>query len=163
MDREGARGGICGAEQAGVPLRRCVLPPGHAGSHRYVTHFAEPAASALARRARRWRLTKGCPECGQRVILAARVCGICGWRFYTEPPGECGVAGAGELSRVAVAALVSGIVGVWIVAIPLGLHSRRAVERSGGRLTGRGVATAAIVLGVFDMIATAVLAVALAS
>jgi hypothetical protein len=97
------------------------------------------------------------------VILASRVCGICGWRFYPRPPEGSGVAGAGELSRVAVAALLSGLVGVWIVAIPLGVHGRLAVERSGGRLTGRGVATTAIVLGVFDMIATALLAVALAS
>ena len=163
MDRKGARGRICGARHAGAPLRRCVLPPGHAGSHRYVTHFAEPAASALARRARRWRGTKGCPECGQRVILAARVCSFCGWRFQTQPPEGPGVAAAGELSRVAVAALASGIVGVWIVAIPLGIHGRRAVERSGGRLTGRGVATTAIALGVFDMLATAVLVIALTS
>ena len=145
-----------------MPLQRCVLPPGHAGSHRFVTHFAEPASSALARRARRWRETKSCPRCGQRLILAARVCDFCGARLHDQPTDGPAVAAAGELSRVAVAALVSGIVGVWVVAIPLGVHGRRAVERSGGRLTGRGVATVAIVLGVFDMIATAVIAAALA-
>ncbi|MGH2849458.1 MAG: hypothetical protein ACRDLP_02465 [Solirubrobacteraceae bacterium] len=162
MDPEGARGGICGARPAGVSLRRCVLPPGHAGSHRFATHFAEPASSALARRTRPWTRTKACPECGQRVMAAARVCGSCGWRFDT-PPLQAGVAATGELSRVAITALVSGIVGIWIVAIPLGIYGRRTVERSAGRMTGRGVATIAIVLGVFDMIVTTVLAIVLAA
>ena len=95
-------------------------------------------------------------------MQAARVCGSCGWRFDTPLPRGPGTGPAGELSRAAITALVSGIVGVWIVAIPLGIYGRRAVERSGGRMTGRGVATVAIVLGVFDMIVTTVLAIVLA-
>jgi hypothetical protein len=95
-------------------------------------------------------------------MQVARVCASCGWRFDTPPPRRRSVTGTGELSRVAIAALVGGIVGVWIVAIPLGIYSRRAIGRSDGGLTGRGVATIAIVLGVFDMIVTTLLAIVLA-
>jgi hypothetical protein len=54
-------------------------------------------------------------------------------------------------SWVAVVALVCSIVGIWPAGIPMGFYARREIDRSGGRITGRGLATAAIVLGWIDL------------
>jgi len=59
-------------------------------------------------------------------------------------------------SMVAVAAFICAIVGIWIAAIPLGIHAQGEVDRSRGRLTGRGFASAAIVIGALEALITVV-------
>jgi hypothetical protein len=147
-------GKLCGARLPRLASRRCVLPAGHAGSHRYALLSAQPGPRALATRPRAWWRTKTCPECGERVMVLARVCSVCGNRF-DRPVAPRRVEP--RTSQAAVVAMACSLIGIWIVSIPLGIHARRAVAGSGGRLTGRGLGTIAVAFGVVDMIATAVL------
>src|SRR5664279_2619310 len=79
---------------------------------------------------------------------------------YSPPPppppgyGYDGGSAAPAGSRKAVWALVLGIVGMvccgffaGIPALILGISARNDIDRSGGALTGRGMATAGAVLG----------------
>jgi hypothetical protein len=65
-----------------------------------------------------------------------------------------GAAGPPTTDGGAIAALVCGIVGLVlcpiaaIVAIFLGVSARGRIDRSNGRLTGRSMATAGLVLGI---------------
>jgi hypothetical protein len=150
---------VCGATFPNLPRRRCVLPAGHAGGHRYAQHSNEPRARTLALQPKSWLRTKACPACGERVLVGARVCGACRHRFDRPPPAR----GGPQISGAASTAFICSLLCVWVVAIPLGIHARRAVDRSGGMLIGRGLSTVAIVIGVIDMIATAGLVLALAN
>jgi hypothetical protein len=162
MSTDSDRETICGAMFPHLPSRRCALPAGHEGSHRHTEQSAEPDSPALARRPRRLRRTKTCPECAGRVMVAALVCRVCGNRSDT-PPDQAAAPPRAEpqMSSPAVTAFMCSIVGIWIVSIPLGIRARRAVDRSEGLLTGRGFGTAGIVLGLIDMVATVVLVIAL--
>ncbi len=82
----------------------------------------------------------------------------------TAPPPPAGYQyGQGLPARNdgrAVAALVCGIVGLLfggfilgVIAIVLGVMGRNAIRSSGGTLKGAGMATAGIVLGIFDIFA----------
>jgi ribosomal protein L37AE/L43A len=99
--------------------------------------------------------TKTCPECAERVQGAALVCRFCGYRFagrqQAAAPAEANTSGA------AVAAFICSLVGLWVAGIPLGIHAQRQIDKSGGRKTGRGFATAGIILGVLGLIGTVVL------
>jgi hypothetical protein len=132
-----------------------VLPAGHAGSHRYAL-APDPTVSPLATRSKAWRRSKTCPECGERIPLLARACSVCGNRFDRPAASHGREWSEPGTSQAAVIAMACSLVGIWVVSIPLGLYARRAVERSSGRLAGRGLATIAVVLGTFDMIATGV-------
>jgi hypothetical protein len=105
--------------------------------------------------------TKTCPECAEHVQGAALVCRFCGYRFDGSPapvaPGETSTSG------VAVAAFLCSLLDLWIAAIPLGIHARRQIDQSGGRKTGRGFATAGIVLGIIGLVASVIVVVALVS
>ena len=74
------------------------------------------------------------------------------------PPGPGYGYGPVERDNQALVALVLGIVGVacvpllGIVALVLGLRSRKRIDESGGFLGGRSMATAAIVLGALAII-----------
>jgi hypothetical protein len=48
---------------------------------------------------------------------------------------------------MAVAALVCGILGIFVLALIFGYVGRRQIDESYGRYGGRGMATAGIVLG----------------
>jgi hypothetical protein len=100
--------------------------------------------------------TKTCPQCAEQVQGAALVCRFCGHRFDGKPapvaPGESSTSG------VAVAAFICALLDLWIAAIPLGIHARRQIDQSGGRKTGRGFATAGIILGVVGMVASLIVA-----
>jgi hypothetical protein len=102
--------------------------------------------------------TKTCTQCAERVQGAALVCRFCGHRFDGKPapvaPGETSTSG------VAVAAFICALLDLWIAAIPLGIHARRQIDQSGGRKTGRGFATAGIILGVVGMIASVIVTLA---
>jgi hypothetical protein len=95
-------------------------------------------------------------------MVASRVCRVCGTRFDTPPGRVRTPAGiAPHISAAAATAFACSMVGIWIVSIPLGLHARRAIDRSKGALTGRALGTAGVAVGLVDMIATVVLVIAL--
>jgi hypothetical protein len=66
-----------------------------------------------------------------------------------------------RMCPAAAVAMGCSLIGLWVVSIPLGIYARRAVDGSAGRLTGRGLATIAVTIGVVDMIATGALIAAL--
>jgi Domain of unknown function (DUF4190) len=75
-----------------------------------------------------------------------------GWQ--QAPDGQWMQAGAQQSSGKATAALVLGILGLVlcpficsILALVFGYQARREIDASGGRMTGRGNATAGVVLG----------------
>ena len=91
-----------------------------------------------------------------------------GQQPYGQPPahppgpGTPGGYGPPKKSPLAVIALVSGIVGAipccWslpifaIVALVTGFLGRKQIDESQGQLTGRGMATAGVVLGIIVMV-----------
>ncbi len=105
--------------------------------------------------------TKTCPQCAEHVQGAALVCRFCGYRFDGTPapvdPGETSTSG------VAVASFITSLIGLWIAGIPLGIHARRQIDQSQGRKTGRGFATAGIVLGILGVIGSVILVIVLVS
>jgi hypothetical protein len=142
-----------------MPRRRCVLPAGHAGGHRYAQQADGPHGRLLALQPKSWLRTKTCPACGERVLVRARVCGGCRHRFDRPAPPRVGP----QVSRAASVAFICSLLCIWVVAIPLGIHARRAVDRSDGLLIGSGLAAVAIVIGVIDLIATVGLVLVLAN
>ena len=78
---------------------------------------------------------------------------------YGAPGGPAGYA---RTDGMAVASLVCGIVSfvmclggfTGIAAIILGILSRKKIDQSGGALTGRGMATAGLVLGIIAVALT---------
>ena len=66
---------------------------------------------------------------------------------------------ARETDGYAIAALVTGLIGVPIVPIVLGVSARRRIRESGGAKDGDGLAIAGIVLGVFQLVVVAALIV----
>jgi hypothetical protein len=76
------------------------------------------------------------------------------------PYGSPGTFGPPKTSGKAIASLVCGIVGLLCfgiilgpVALGLGLSAKREIESSNGSITGSGMATAGIVLGVLAIVA----------
>jgi hypothetical protein len=118
--------------------------------------------------------TKICPRCAEEVKQAAVVCRFCGHEFgeATDTNGAAPSDGTASTigrtestatSGVAIAAFITSLVGLWIAAIPLGISAQRAIDRSEGRIGGRGFATAGIVLGVLGLIGTIVLVIVIIS
>lgn len=109
--------------------------------------------------------TRKCDHCGEIITprggLPPRFCPRCGRQLLPlpQPPqwqapapaateGTCGSA---------IAALVLGILGIPLSCVPfgllaifLGIYAHGKIEESHGRLGGRGMATAGIVLGVIS-------------
>jgi hypothetical protein len=105
--------------------------------------------------------TKLCPECAEWVQGGALVCRFCGHRFDGKPKAVDPVTAS--TSGAAVAAFIASLVGLWIAGIPLGIHAQRQIDKSQGRLTGRGFATAGIVLGILGIVGTIILIIVLVS
>jgi Domain of unknown function (DUF4190)/Uncharacterised protein family UPF0547 len=111
--------------------------------------------------------TKVCPMCAEEVKEAAVVCRFCGHQFSGPPIAPSGQAALPALqppaatppatSGVAIASFITSLLGLWIAGIPLGIHAQRSIDRSRGRLTGRGFATAGIVLGLLGIAGTIIL------
>lgn len=104
-----------------------------------------------------------CGNCGEPLTprggLPPRFCPRCGCRLPTAPvsaPGNV-PATARRVSAPAIASLVLGILGLPMGCIPfglaaifLGMYAHGRIESSRGRLTGKGLATAGIVLGIIS-------------
>ena len=70
------------------------------------------------------------------------------------PPPPSAAAAGPELSVKAVLSLVIGIIGLFtcpllgaVIAVVLGNQARTEIDQSGGRLTGRGLASAGLIIG----------------
>jgi hypothetical protein len=107
--------------------------------------------------------TRQCDNCGELLTprggLPPRFCPRCGCRLppVAEAPYKRAPAAAEGTCSSAIAALVLGILGIPMGCVPLGLlavflgvYARGKIEESGGRLSGGGMATAGIVLGVIS-------------
>ncbi len=107
-----------------------------------------------------------CPKCGKENPDDAQLCHSCS--SVLTSTSTIAPALAVKTSGLAIAALVLGILTFFtfgITAIPaliLGIISLVKIEKSGGRLTGRGFAIAGIVVPVLGFIPLAILLPALA-
>ena len=92
---------------------------------------------------------KNCPHCKQPIQEAAVKCRFCGGLVGLPPAGTA--IRLPETSGKAVASLALGAAWIWWIgsalALIFGYQSRGEIARSNGELTGRGLATAGIVLG----------------
>lgn len=93
-----------------------------------------------------------CPKCGTENPDDAELCRSCSWVLTSASTQAAGVAT--KTSGLAIAALVLGILSPFsgfltaLPAIILGIISLVKIERSGGKLTGKGLAIVGIVLPV---------------
>ena len=93
-----------------------------------------------------------CSKCGKENPDNAQVCGSCSSVLTSTPTHAPAVSV--KTSRMAIAALVLGILSIFtlglttIPALIFGIISFVIIERSGGRITGRGFAIAGIVVPV---------------
>jgi Domain of unknown function (DUF4190)/zinc-ribbon domain len=99
-----------------------------------------------------------CPRCGFRADDEAAFCSRCGERIGADEPVSGSVryvpsasSRHSPVNRMAAASIVFAVAWVWgvgsLLAVVYGLMARRAIERSGGRVGGGGIAVMAIVLG----------------
>jgi len=107
-----------------------------------------------------------CPKCGTENPDDAQLCRSCSSVLTSTPALAPGLDV--KTSGLAIAALVLGILSFFtcgITAIPaiiLGIVSLVRIEKSGGRITGRGFAIAGIVVPVLGFLPLAILLPALA-
>ena len=98
--------------------------------------------------------TKRCPHCGEPIAEAAVKCRHCQEYLPGHGPRRAGAKQGGN-SGLAIGSLVCGILSLLCcmsivagpAAIVLGVMARREIDRSGGRLGGRGMALAGIIMG----------------
>ncbi len=97
-----------------------------------------------------------CPKCGKENPDNAQLCHSCS-SVLTSTPAQAPALGV-KTSGLAIAALVLGILSFFslgLTAIPaliFGIISLVKIEKSGGRITGRGFAIAGIVTPVLGFI-----------
>lgn len=107
-----------------------------------------------------------CPQCGQAVPEGAMLCSTCGRQTTLTPSSVGGLpplaitttpgtVAAEETSGMAVASLIFGLLFIFfpssIVAVVLGHISLSQIKKSAGRLGGKGLAIAGLVLGYFGI------------
>lgn len=119
-------------------------------------------------------MTPTCEICGEslapRGSLPPRFCPRCGRRLADFPAvSRAFPRDSRDTSAAAVAALVLGILGFLVPfgclpfgmpAILIGVIASHRIDRSTGRLSGQGMATAGIVLGIISVILWLVIAAA---
>ena len=97
-----------------------------------------------------------CSKCGKENPDDAQLCHSCS-SVLTSTPAQAPALGV-KTSGLAIAALVLGILSIFtlgLTAIPaliLGIISLVTIEKSGGRITGRGFAIAGIVVPVLGLL-----------
>jgi len=93
-----------------------------------------------------------CPHCGKAIADGSQFCNLCGANLATPSPSAPSESiGPQQTSGKAIASLVLGffsyIFPVAVVGIILGHISLSEIRKSAGRLKGRGLAIAGLVLG----------------
>ena len=108
--------------------------------------------------------TKTCPACAENVRAEAKVCRYCSFDFES---GIRALAVPTKNSGKAIASLVLGLLFLYgigsVLALVLGYQARQEIDASEGKLEGRGMATAGIVLGWIGVPASLLLWATLAS
>jgi hypothetical protein len=93
-----------------------------------------------------------CPKCGKENPDNDKVCSFCGSELYNVPEVTGKIIP--KMSSLAIAAFLFGIVSLFtfgltiVPAIILGIISIVIIERSGGRVTGKGFAITGIIIAV---------------
>ncbi len=112
-----------------------------------------------------------CSKCGATVAEDSRFCSICGNSVLEPqaagppiafPPPLGAPVASPETSGKAVASLICGIISIFpfcVVAIILGHIAVSQIGKSAGRLTGKGVAIAGLVLGYLGLVAIPFIAI----
>ena len=101
-----------------------------------------------------------CTNCGRPLQEGTYACPYCTPNFAPTyiPPGSGYYVSAPQTSGLAIASIVVGILSVCccnllgILAIILGLVAISQINKSGGRITGKGLATGGIVIGGLSML-----------
>ena len=143
--------GKAGCSTAGcvnAPLKRLDAPQPGAPAF-----GAPPMAAALPPGLMR------CPACGNAIAIGSDICPMC--RAITSPDGI--YHGPKITAPGATAALVCGIIGLFICGVILGIvaivkgnEAKRAIA-SDPTYGGGGMATAGIVLGILDLVGWAII------
>lgn len=94
---------------------------------------------------------KRCPICAEEIRDEAVKCRFCGASLVAGSAHVVNLPGQPATSGMAIASLVMGLLWVYwigsILALVFGYVARNQIGREPERLTGRGMATAGIVLG----------------
>jgi hypothetical protein len=94
-----------------------------------------------------------CPKCGTENPDDARVCGACGSALTPSPAQATTEGQTPKTSGLAIASLVFAVLSPFtclataIPAIILGIVSLVKIDKSAGRLKGKGMAVAGIIIG----------------
>jgi hypothetical protein len=138
----------CWDENGGCSLASCANAP--------LKQLEAPVAAAGGKAVRPGMMA--CPHCGRHIRDNAPIC-----RYCKRAPTPDGVyRGPRQTAPGATAALVCGIVGVFICQIVFGIiaivkanEAKRAIAAD-PRYDGAGMATAGLVLGIIDLVIFAI-------